>query len=104
MGDIRGREGRDKKCMTLNLDQGQQKAVSLMKKKVCKKFNNWKEDEDAKLWLKIMGYDLNKIDYVKAIQIPTRIKKSDVKKFRFSEEEYEDLMHFKKQMYKSKLG
>jgi hypothetical protein len=65
-------------------------------KEICKKFNNWKEDEDAKLWLKIMGYDLNKIDYVKAIQIPTRIKKSDVKKFGFSEEEYEDLMHFKK--------
>ena len=65
-------------------------------KEICKKFNNWKEDEDAKLWLKIMGYDLNKIDYVKAIQVPTRIKKSDVKKFGFSEEEYEDLMHFKK--------
>ena len=65
-------------------------------KEICKKFNNWEEDEDAKLWLKMMGYDINKIDYVKAIQIPTRIKKSDVKKFGFSEEEYEDLMHFKK--------
>lgn len=63
---------------------------------ICEKFNNWEEDEDAKLWLKIMGYDLNKIDYIKAMQIPARIKKSDVKKFGFSEEEYEELMHFKK--------
>ncbi len=63
---------------------------------ICEKFNNWKDDDEAKIWLKIMGYDLNKIDYVKAIQIPTRIKKSDVKKFGFSEESYEELMHFKK--------
>ena len=65
-------------------------------KAVCEKFNNWKNDEDAKLWLKIMGYDPDKIDYVKAIQIPTRIKKADIRKFGFSEEEYEELMHFKK--------
>jgi len=63
---------------------------------ICEKFNNWKKDKDAKLWLKIMGYDLNKIDYVKAIQIPTRIRKSDARKFGFSEEEYEELMRFKK--------
>jgi len=65
-------------------------------KAICKKFNNWKYDEDAKLWLKIMGYDQDKIDYVEAIQIPTRIKKADIGKFGFSEEEYEELMHFKK--------
>ena len=65
-------------------------------KAVCEKFNNWKNDEDAKLWLKIMGYDPDKIDYVKAIQIPTRIKKADVGKFGFSEEDYEELIRFKK--------
>ena len=43
-----------------------------------------------------MGYDPDKIDYVKAIQIPTRIKKEDIKKFGFSEEDYEELMRFKK--------
>jgi len=63
---------------------------------ICKKFKRWKEDEDAGLWLKIMGYDLNKIDDVEAIQIPTRIKKSDLRKFGFHEEEYEELIHFKK--------
>ena len=43
-----------------------------------------------------MGYELNKIDYIEAIQIPTRIGKNNVKKFGFSEEEYEELVHFKK--------
>jgi len=65
-------------------------------KAICEKFNNWKKDEDAKLWLKIMGYDISKIDEVKAIQIPTKLKKSEVRKFGFSEEEYENLMKFKK--------
>ncbi len=59
-------------------------------KAICEKFNCWKDDEDAKLWLKIMGYDPRKIDDVKAILIPTRIKKSDVKKFGFDEDEYEN--------------
>jgi len=63
---------------------------------ICEKFNNWKKDDDAKLWLNIMGYDINKIGYVKAIQIPTRIKNSDIEKFGFSEKEYENLMRFKK--------
>ena len=65
-------------------------------KAICEKFNNWKKDEDVRLWLKIMGYDPNKIDCVKAIQIPTRIKKADIRRFGFNEEEYEELMHFKK--------
>jgi len=82
--------------MTLNLVQEQRKADLQTKRQFVKKFNNWKNDEDAKLWLKIMGYDPDKIDYVKAIQIPTRIKKEDVGKFGFSEEEYEELMRFKK--------
>ena len=36
---------------------------------VVKKFNNWKIDEDAQNWLKIMDYDLDKIEKVKAIKI-----------------------------------
>jgi len=63
---------------------------------ICEKFNNWKDDNEAKLWLKIMGYDLRRINDVKAVQIPTRIRKSEIKKFGFSEEEYEELMRFKK--------
>ncbi|CUT05130.1 hypothetical protein [Candidatus Chrysopegis kryptomonas] len=63
---------------------------------ICSKFNNWEKDKEAKLWLQIMGYDINRIDQVKAIQIPTRIKRSEIIKFGFSEEEYEELMRFKK--------
>ena len=43
-----------------------------------------------------MGYEPDKIDYVKAIQIPTRIKKADIIKFGFTEKEYQKLVHFKK--------
>jgi len=44
---------------------------------VVKKFNNWQNDEDAREWLKIMGYDLKKIEKVKAIII-TGSHKTDV--------------------------
>lgn len=36
---------------------------------VVKKFNNWQIDVDAREWLTIMQYDLEKIDYVKAVQL-----------------------------------
>ncbi len=65
-------------------------------KAICEKFNNWKKDDDAKLWLEIMGYDVRKIDSVKAIQIPAKIKKSEIGKFGFEEDKYEELMRFKK--------
>lgn len=46
-------------------------------KDVVKKFNGWKKDPDAQEWLKIMGYNLNKIEKVKATQI-TGSHKTDV--------------------------
>ena len=36
-------------------------------KEVADKFNHWETDEDAKQWLVIMQYDLNEIEYVKAV-------------------------------------
>jgi hypothetical protein len=36
---------------------------------VVNKFNNWKSDEDAQKWLLIMQYNLNEIDYVKAVKL-----------------------------------
>lgn len=33
---------------------------------ICNKFNHWQTDNEAKQWLVIMQYDLNKIEYVKA--------------------------------------
>lgn len=35
-------------------------------KDVVTKFNNWEIDKDAQEWLKIMGYDLDEIEYVVA--------------------------------------
>lgn len=33
---------------------------------VALKFNSWQEDEDARQWLRIMGYDLEEIESVRA--------------------------------------
>ena len=34
---------------------------------ICNKFNNWQDDIEAKQWLTIMQYNLEQIEYVKAI-------------------------------------
>ena len=65
-------------------------------KAICKKFNSWKKDKETQEWLKIMGCDIKKLNSVKAIQVPTRIKKSDLSKFEVDEEEYEQFVRFKK--------
>ena len=65
-------------------------------KVICEKFNSWRKDKEAEEWLRIMGYDVKKLDSVKAIQVPTRIKKSDLSKFEVNEEEYEQFVRFKK--------
>jgi len=64
-------------------------------KDICKKFNNWKKDSEAQIWLKIMGYDIEFIDSVEAILIPTRMKKEDVEKLGLRDS-FEELMKFKK--------
>ena len=63
---------------------------------ICNKFNNWKDDKESQAWLAIMGYKIEKIDSVKAIHIPTRIKKSEIEDIGISDEEFNDLMRFKK--------
>ena len=65
-------------------------------KSICKKFNLWENDNEAQEWLRIMGYSIGKLSSVKAIQVPTRIKKTDLDKFEIDEAEYEGLMKFKK--------
>jgi len=65
-------------------------------KDICKKFNNWITDNEAKEWLQIMGYNSDKIDSVKAMQIPTRIKKEDLEKFSITERDYSEFVKFKK--------
>lgn len=36
---------------------------------IVSKFNNWKTDEDSQKWLRIMGYNLNEIEWVKAVKV-----------------------------------
>ncbi|NKQ38574.1 MAG: hypothetical protein HF967_03710 [Methanosarcinales archaeon] len=65
-------------------------------KAICEKFNDWKRDKEAQEWLKIMGYDIKNLHFIKAIQVPTRIKKNDLSKFEVSEKDYEQFVRFKK--------
>ncbi|MBI5188305.1 MAG: hypothetical protein HZA07_04450, partial [Nitrospirae bacterium] len=64
-------------------------------KAICNKFNNWKKDNEAQRWFKIMGYDTKEIDSVEAIHIPTRIKKTDIERFSLRED-FAEIMRFKK--------
>jgi hypothetical protein len=45
---------------------------------VADKFNNWKNDKDAQEWLKIMMYDLDDVEYVRAEKIGQKGYKSDI--------------------------
>jgi hypothetical protein len=38
-------------------------------KDICEKFNNWQKDLEAQKWLVFMQYELDKIEYVKAVVI-----------------------------------
>lgn len=62
---------------------------------ICDKLNNWQLDKEARQWLEIMQYDLDKIDYVKAVvlhgykadvnlQVQIRLKQAiDTEKLQF---------------------
>ena len=65
-------------------------------KAICEKFNKWKEDKEVKEWLKVMGYEIEKIDSVKAIHIPIRMRENDLNRFEFTEQEYKQFVRFKK--------
>jgi len=43
-----------------------------------------------------MGYDIKKLDSVRAIIVPTKIKKSDMNKYGVDENEYKKFIRFKK--------
>ncbi|NVM55360.1 MAG: type II restriction endonuclease [Candidatus Helarchaeota archaeon] len=80
---------------TFELGSATAKGGFANEKAICDKFNNWKKDNEAQLWLKIMGYDRRKIDSVEAIHIPTRMKRTDIEWLGLKDS-YEELMKFKK--------
>jgi len=63
---------------------------------IVRKFNNWKEDRTAQKWLEIMGYKLNNLDSVTAIQVPTKISQKDIEKYNLTIKEYNEFVRFKK--------
>lgn len=63
---------------------------------IVNKFNNYAIDEEAKLWLQIMGYDYLKVTTLKAVQIPPRINKNKAIELGVNEVSYEESMAFKK--------
>lgn len=80
---------------TFEIGSATAKGGFLNEKAICAKFNNWEKDNEAKLWLKIMGYNIGQIDSVTAIHIPTRMKKRDIERLELKES-FEKLMKFKK--------
>ncbi len=60
---------------TFELGSATAKGGFANEKAICSKFNDWKEDNEAKLWLRIMGYSAREIDSVEAIHIPARVTK-----------------------------
>lgn len=80
---------------TFELGSATAKGGFANEKAICSKFNNWKKDNEAQQWLKIMGYDIGQIDSVEAIHIPTRLKKADIERFGLRED-FGELMRFKK--------
>lgn len=71
--------------------------------KVAAKLNNWKTDPEAQNWLKIMGYETDKLNEVTAHQIPAKIKKKDATKYGVTETEYQEFVKFKKSDVQIKL-
>lgn len=67
------------------------------------KFNNYKNDKDAKLWLQIMGYNPEKIQQLTAVQIAPKINKTKALSLGVTEENHEETMIFKKADIQVKL-
>jgi hypothetical protein len=63
---------------------------------ICQKIINYKDDNEAKQWLEIMGYNSDKIDSIEAIQIPVRINKKKAIGLGVTEEKYEETIRYKK--------
>lgn len=70
---------------------------------ICNKFKSWKSDIDAQKWLSIMGYEINKIRYVNAIQIPVRISKEKAIDLGVSPQKFEETIKYKKADLQIKL-
>lgn len=63
---------------------------------IVKKFNQFRTDHEAQLWLSIMGYDIDQITQVTAVQIPTRLNPKKVEDFGIPSDQFACTQKFKK--------
>lgn len=63
---------------------------------VCDKFSNFQNDKDAQSWLKIMGYQYDKIQKISVSQIPVRINLDKAISLGVSHAKYNETIKFKK--------
>ncbi len=70
---------------------------------ITEKFNNYKIDKDAQLWLEIMGYDYKKIHTLNTAMIPPRISKNTALSLGVSEKAFTESIIFKKADIQIKL-
>lgn len=72
-------------------------------KAIAIKFQNFQKDSEAKIWLKILGYDYQSIQRLTATQIPPRISRDTALKLGVTEENIEETALFKKADIQIKL-
>ena len=88
--------------MTINFDTKQQlgsvtaKGGFANEHDIVAKFQNYQTDSEAQVWLSIMGYELNKIDRLKALHIPTRLNQKRVREFGISPDKMAETQKYKK--------
>lgn len=70
---------------------------------IVKKFIDFKNDNEAKFWLSVMGYNFEKIDSINATQIPPKINKESALSLGASETNLEETLAFKKADIQIKL-
>lgn len=63
---------------------------------ICEKFSNYKEDAEAKSWLKVMGYDFSKVTSLAVIQIPVRINHTKAQNLGVTLDAYQEASKYKK--------
>lgn len=63
---------------------------------ICKKFQNYKNDREAKVWLSVMGYNSEKIQNLIATQIPVRINLEKAIALGVTQAKYEETVKYKK--------
>ena len=63
---------------------------------ICAKFIDYQNDNEAKIWLALMGYNPEKIQKLFAAQIPVRINREKAISLGVSSKKYEESIKFKK--------